>query len=112
MELRAELCPPMVAPWRIAELCAAIETIAGLLEQGASADAAIAAFNAATGHDYAAEHFLTYRATRDLEDFALEAARPRTAEVRERHPRRTDRDPLCPADTGSRPRHRQLRFRP
>ncbi len=60
MELRSELCPPAVAPQRVVELCAAIETIAGLLECGESADAAIARFNAETGHDYAADHFLTY----------------------------------------------------
>jgi len=32
MELRAELCPPEVAPERIAELCAAIEAVERLLE--------------------------------------------------------------------------------
>ncbi|GAA2599774.1 hypothetical protein GCM10010399_33200 [Dactylosporangium fulvum] len=76
MELRPELCPPAVGPQRIAELCAAIETIEGLLERGESADAAIAAFNAETGHDYTADNFRTYWTSRDVEDFALEAARP------------------------------------
>lgn len=87
MELRPELYPPVVGPRRMAELCTAIETIAGLLERGESADTAIAAFNAETGHDYAADSFLTYWESRDVEDFALEAAPTRVAEGRERHPR-------------------------
>ncbi|WP_406044203.1 hypothetical protein OG799_06910 [Micromonospora sp. NBC_00898] len=65
MELRPELCPPVVGPQRIAELCTAIETIAGLLERGESADAAIAGFNAETGHDYTADYFLTYWKSRN-----------------------------------------------
>ncbi|MET7395503.1 bacteriocin immunity protein [Dactylosporangium sp. NPDC005572] len=76
MELRPELCPPVVPPQRIAELCTAVETIEGLLERGESADAAIAAFNADTDHAYTAYDFLTYWKSRDVEDFALEAARP------------------------------------
>ncbi|GAA2325795.1 hypothetical protein [Dactylosporangium salmoneum] len=76
MELRPELCPPPVAPERVAELCAAIETIEELLERGEPADAAIAAFNAGTGHGYATDDFRTYWTSRDVEDFALEAARP------------------------------------
>ncbi|MER6593374.1 hypothetical protein ABT214_16270 [Micromonospora purpureochromogenes] len=81
MELRPELCPPVVGPQRIAELCSAIETIAGMLERGESADAAIAGFNAETGRDYGADHFLTYWKSRNLEDFALEAARPARSKV-------------------------------
>lgn len=76
MELRPELCPPAVPSERTTQLRAAIENIAQLLEHGEPADAPIAAFNADTGHFYAAEHFLTYWESRDLEDFALEAARP------------------------------------
>ena len=49
-------------------------------ERGESADAAIAGFNAETGHDYAADHFLTYWKS-NLEDFALEAARPARPKV-------------------------------
>ncbi|MEU5941931.1 hypothetical protein ABZ807_22720 [Micromonospora sp. NPDC047548] len=79
MELRPELCPPVVGPQRIAELCSAIEAIARMLERGESANAAIAGFSAETGHDYAADHFLTYWKSRNIEDFALEAARPATA---------------------------------
>lgn len=81
MELRPELCPPVVGAQRIAELCSAIETIARLLERGESADAAIDGFNAETGHDYGADHFLTYWKSRNLEDFALEAARPARPKV-------------------------------
>ncbi|MEV6931197.1 hypothetical protein AB0M46_42830 [Dactylosporangium sp. NPDC051485] len=76
MELRPELCPPAVGPQRIAALCAAIDTIEGLLERGEPAAAAIAAFNAETGHDYTTDDFLAYWTSRGLEDFALEAARP------------------------------------
>jgi hypothetical protein len=81
MELRPELCPPAVSPERAAQLRAAIENIAQLLEHGNSADAAIAEFNADTGHSYAAAHFLTYWESRALEDFALEAARPSRPKV-------------------------------
>ncbi len=76
MELRPELCPPTVPPQRIAALRAAIGNIAELLESGEPADAAISTFNSKTGHSYTAEHFLTYWESRDIEDFALEAARP------------------------------------
>ncbi|MFC6022089.1 hypothetical protein ACFP2T_38745 [Plantactinospora solaniradicis] len=81
MTLRPELCPPMVGSHRIASLCTTIETIAGLLERGESADGAITAFNAETGHDYAADYFLTYWKSCSVEDFALEAARPARPKV-------------------------------
>ncbi|SCL36051.1 Colicin immunity protein / pyocin immunity protein [Micromonospora rhizosphaerae] len=81
MELRPELCPPVVPAQSIAELCTAIETIEGLLERGESADAAIAAFNAGTDHAYTAHDFLTYWKSRDVEDFAIEAARPALPKV-------------------------------
>jgi hypothetical protein len=62
-------------------LCTVIETIEGLLERGEPAEAAIAAFNAGTGHEYTAYHFHTYWQARDVEDFALEAARPARLKV-------------------------------
>lgn len=71
----------MVGPQRITELCAAIETIARLLERGEPADSAISGFNAETGHDYDAVQFLTYWTSRNVEDFALEAARPARPKV-------------------------------
>lgn len=76
MELRPELCPPAVTQQRMAVLRTAIEHIAGLLERDEPADAAIAAFNAESGHDYTADDFLTYWESRDVEEFSLEAARP------------------------------------
>jgi hypothetical protein len=84
MELRPELCPPVVGPRRIAELRAAVEAIEGMLDRGESADAAIDAFNAETGHGYDAAYFRCYWESRSIEDLALEAARParpRVAEV-------------------------------
>ncbi|MEV4624521.1 bacteriocin immunity protein [Asanoa sp. NPDC049573] len=81
MELRPELCPPAVPTERSAQLRAAIDNIARLLEDGTPADGAIAAFNADTGHSYAAEHFLTYWESRNLEDFVFEAARPALPKV-------------------------------
>ncbi|RLK23781.1 hypothetical protein DER29_1657 [Micromonospora sp. M71_S20] len=81
MTMRPELYPPVVGPQRITELCAAIETIARLLERGESANSAISRFNAETGHDYDADHFLTYWTSRNVEDFALEAARPARPKV-------------------------------
>ena len=81
VELRPELCPPRVERQRIAELCAAIDRIEGLLQRGEPAEPAIAAFNADTGHAYPAEYFVTYRDSRDVEDFALEAARPARPKV-------------------------------
>ena len=80
MELRPELLPPPVSPERIDEVSREIERICDLLER-ASPDSsrvasAIADFNAMTGHAYAADDFAEYYESRDLEDFALEAARP------------------------------------
>lgn len=76
MQLRPELCAPPVSPPRLAELCAAIEHIEETLASGRPADTAIAAFNLDTGHEYAARDFLGYWESHDVEDFALEAARP------------------------------------
>ncbi|MEU7876377.1 hypothetical protein [Dactylosporangium sp. NPDC049140] len=76
MELRAELTPPVVSSTRIEQLCAAISTIEELLESGADASADIAAFNEDTGHKYEPYHFMTYSSSRNVEDFALQAARP------------------------------------
>lgn len=76
MELRPELRPPVVGPQRIAEFRAAIEAIEGLLDGGESADAAIDAFNAETGHGYDADYFRCYSESRSIEALALEAARP------------------------------------
>lgn len=81
MELRPELCPPVVGPQRITELCVAIDMISGLLERNESADTALAAFNAETGHDYAAEYFLSYWESVDVVHFAIEAARPARPKV-------------------------------
>ncbi|XVU23193.1 hypothetical protein ACQPZJ_38935 [Actinoplanes sp. CA-054009] len=76
MELRPELCAPEVSPRRLAGLRAAIGHIEELLQRGEPADRAIAAFNADTGHDYTAPDFQGYWESRDVGDFALEAARP------------------------------------
>ncbi|MDQ0605827.1 hypothetical protein QF037_010260 [Streptomyces canus] len=77
MDLRPELLPPPVSRQRLDELCAEVERIAGLLETRPEvAGEAIAAFNAMTGHDYVALDFAEYDASRSLEEFAREAARP------------------------------------
>ncbi|MDQ1012634.1 hypothetical protein QFZ82_007119 [Streptomyces sp. V4I23] len=77
MDLRPELMPPVVGPERLEELSREIERIAGLVEaRSADEDEAIRAFNTMTGHDYEACHFAHYWRSRDLEDFAREAARP------------------------------------
>jgi hypothetical protein len=76
MELRPDLVPPVITPQRVAALCAAIDHIADLLGRDQPTAAAIAAFNADTGHDYTAYDFLTYQASRSVENSALEAARP------------------------------------
>ncbi|NUS14700.1 MAG: hypothetical protein HOY69_25440 [Streptomyces sp.] len=77
MDLRPELLPPPVTRQRLGELCAEVERIAGLLTAcPAAAGEAIAAFNAVTGHDYAALDFAEYQGSRSLEEFAREAARP------------------------------------
>ncbi|MFD0276083.1 hypothetical protein ACFVHB_19540 [Kitasatospora sp. NPDC127111] len=77
VELRAELSPPPVSPARLDDLCREIDRIAELVLTGAQeAPAAIAAFNAATGHAYRAPDFAEYDGSRSREDFAREAARP------------------------------------
>ncbi|MGO4461121.1 hypothetical protein AB4039_28100 [Streptomyces sp. M-16] len=77
MDLRPELSPPPVSRRLLDELCAEVERIAELLETGSEvADEAIAAFNAKTGHDYAALDFAEYDGSRSLEEFAREAAGP------------------------------------
>ncbi|GAA4635260.1 hypothetical protein GCM10023196_080030 [Actinoallomurus vinaceus] len=78
MNLRPELLPPAVDHQRLAELGEEIERIAHLVHQGrrSEADEAVAAFNARTGHTYAVSDFVEYGASRDLEEFAREAARP------------------------------------
>ncbi|MFE0460397.1 hypothetical protein ACFW1A_14235 [Kitasatospora sp. NPDC058965] len=59
------------------ELSREIVRIADLVLRGAeNADEEIAAFNARTGHDYVALDFAEYDASRDVAEFALEAARP------------------------------------
>jgi hypothetical protein len=81
MELRDALRPPVVPPQRVEELSTAIQAIAALLERGEPAGAAIMAFNVETGHHFTANHFVTYWESRDVEDFALEAARPARPKV-------------------------------
>lgn len=80
MDLRPELLPPPVAAERIAALSQDIERICDLLERSspetAAAAAAVADFNAATGHDYGLGAFCRYWESRNVEQFALEAARP------------------------------------
>jgi hypothetical protein len=80
MELRPELLPPPVSPERIDELSTEIERICGLLERQSPdvsrATSAIADFNTMTGHAYATNDFVRYYESRNLQDFALEAARP------------------------------------
>ncbi|MCX5409754.1 hypothetical protein OHA37_38605 [Streptomyces sp. NBC_00335] len=75
--MRPELLPPPVSRQRLDELCAEVERIAELLVARPEAvGEAIAAFNAMTGHDYVALDFAEYDASRSLEEFAREAARP------------------------------------
>jgi hypothetical protein len=76
MDLRPELLPPPVGSQPLAEISREIEKISGLLCCGEPAEAAIAAFNEMTGHDYDAADFAEYHGWRRLEDFAKEAARP------------------------------------
>ena len=76
MELRPELCAPVVSLRRVAELRSAIDSIENLLFCGESADVAIDAFNAETGHDYTVEDFRCFGELCDAEELALEAARP------------------------------------
>lgn len=76
MDLRPELLPPVVDRRRLTEIGAEIERIATLIRAGGPAEEAVAAFNAATGHTYTYLDFTEYHGSRDLDDFAREAARP------------------------------------
>ncbi|WP_245689819.1 hypothetical protein [Streptomyces chattanoogensis] len=77
MDLRPELLPPPVSRQRLDELSREIERIAGLVAEGSDgADEAVRAFNAMTGHAYAALDFAAYDAGRSLGEVAREAARP------------------------------------
>ncbi|WP_369125647.1 hypothetical protein [Catenulispora rubra] len=76
--LRPELTPPFVAESRLRELSQVIENIADVIRHGdgLAAGEAVTAFNKATGHTYTDYDFISYNETRDLEEFAREAARP------------------------------------
>ncbi|MFH8769943.1 hypothetical protein [Streptomyces sp. NPDC017958] len=77
MELRRELLPPPVPADRPAEPGEEIDRIERLLCEDAEAGRrAVDAFNAATGCAYEPSAFLCRSASRDLEEFAPEAARP------------------------------------
>ncbi|ANP52844.1 hypothetical protein J2Z21_000387 [Streptomyces griseochromogenes] len=77
MELRRELLPPAVPAERLAELGEEIGRIENLLYEDEEAGRrAVDAFNMATGNGYGPSDFLCWYASRDLEEFALEAARP------------------------------------
>ncbi|WP_326573084.1 bacteriocin immunity protein [Actinacidiphila glaucinigra] len=76
MDLRPELLPPPVSPERLAEVAREIERIEDLVGAGEPAKKAVAAFDERTGHDYLLSDFAWYGASRNLEEFAREAARP------------------------------------
>ncbi|WP_431962100.1 hypothetical protein [Actinacidiphila sp. bgisy160] len=76
MNLRAELLPPPVSPERLAEPAHEIECVARLAGTGGPFEEAVSAFNERTGHDYLPSDLAWYHTSRDLEDFAREAARP------------------------------------
>ncbi|MBV1853895.1 hypothetical protein [Catellatospora tritici] len=78
MDLRPELLPPPVSAERIAELSAEIAHLEDLVLSGdrAVAEAAVAAFNEATGHTCTLWDFVEYDAGRGVAEFALELARP------------------------------------
>ncbi|MET9515933.1 bacteriocin immunity protein [Streptomyces sp. NPDC002994] len=77
MDLRPELLPPLVSQQRLEEMSCEIERIADLVaDSSEEAGEAIQVFNAVTGHDYVALDFAEYWGSRDLEEFAREAARP------------------------------------
>ncbi|MGW2744083.1 hypothetical protein [Streptomyces sp. NPDC001450] len=68
---------PARAGRALAELGEEIKRIERLLSEDAEAGRrAVDAFNAATGYAYGPSDFLCRSASRDLEEFALEAARP------------------------------------
>lgn len=81
MEPRAELRPRPVGEAELMSLGRRIEAIAELLGRGSTAEAEIEEFNELTGHSYEADDFRHYQASRSLEDFALEAARPEPRRV-------------------------------
>ncbi|MDX2852482.1 bacteriocin immunity protein [Actinacidiphila glaucinigra] len=81
MDLRPELLPPPVSPERLAELAREIERIEDLAGSGEPAEQAVTAFNGRTGHDYLLSDFTCYDASRGLEEFAREAARPARTRV-------------------------------
>ncbi|MEE1751090.1 hypothetical protein PUR26_00900, partial [Streptomyces sp. SP18CS02] len=67
---------------RLDELSCEIDRIAHLVARcPGKADEAIRAFNHATGHEYGALDFAEYWASRDAEEFAMEAARPARPQV-------------------------------
>ncbi|MFI0357003.1 hypothetical protein [Actinomadura sp. 9N407] len=76
MDLRPELLPPPADQQHLEHLSREIERISDLLATGRPADEAITSFNSSTGHQYGRSDFAEYHGWRDLEDFALEAARP------------------------------------
>ncbi|GAA0966668.1 hypothetical protein GCM10009550_69450 [Actinocorallia libanotica] len=76
MQLRSELLPPPVNEQQLQAIGREIERIANLIQHGEPADEAIAVFNRSTGHHYGMHDFAEYQGSRDLADFALEAARP------------------------------------
>ncbi|MEU4094405.1 bacteriocin immunity protein [Streptomyces sp. NPDC026673] len=76
MDLRPELLPPPVDPERLTQVAREIERIADLAGSGGPAEEAVAAFNERTGHTYLPSDFAWYHASRGLEEFAREAARP------------------------------------
>lgn len=76
MDLRPELLPPPADQQHLEHLSREVERICNLLATGQPADEAIRSFNNTTGHQYGRADFAEYHGWRDLEDFALEAARP------------------------------------
>ncbi|MBT2458167.1 hypothetical protein J7E98_26380 [Streptomyces sp. ISL-86] len=77
VDLRPELLPPPVSRQRLEELSCEIDRIADLVAvRPEEADEAIRSFNDATGHEYVALDFAEYWGSRDVEEFAREAARP------------------------------------
>ncbi|MFF4456502.1 hypothetical protein [Streptomyces goshikiensis] len=77
MDLRPELLPPPVSRRRLQELSGEIDRIADLVaDRPEAAEEAIRSFNDATGHEYLALDFAGYGGSRDVEEFAREAARP------------------------------------
>lgn len=76
MDLRPELLPPTVNEQQLRTVSREIERISDLIQHGGPADEAIMIFNQSTGHNYGLHDFAEYWGSRDLADFALEAARP------------------------------------